>query len=60
MKAAVNREYGAPDVVRIEEVPDPVPGAKQVLVRVHASAVTAADSRIRGARFPAATACLPE
>jgi NADPH:quinone reductase-like Zn-dependent oxidoreductase len=52
MKAAVNREYGAPDVVRIEEVPDPVPGAKQVLVRVHASAVTAADSRIRGARFP--------
>lgn len=52
MRAAVNREYGAPDVVRIEEVPAPVPGAKQVLVRVHASAVTAADSRIRGARFP--------
>lgn len=52
MKAAVHREYGAPQVVRIEEVPDPVPGAKQVLIRVHASAVTAADSRIRGARFP--------
>jgi len=52
MRAAVNREYGAPDVVGVEEVPAPTPGAKQVLVRVHASAVTAADSRIRAARFP--------
>ncbi|HXH80734.1 NAD(P)-dependent alcohol dehydrogenase [Nocardioides sp.] len=52
MKAAVHREYGAPQVVHIEERPDPVPSAKQVLIRVHASAVTAADSRIRGARFP--------
>lgn len=52
MKAAVRRSYGAPDVVRIEEVPAPTPGAKQVLVRVHASAVTAADDRIRAANFP--------
>ena len=52
MKAAVRRSYGAPDVVRIEEVPAPTPGAKQVLVRVHASAVTAADARIRAAHFP--------
>ena len=52
MKAAVHRTYGAPQVVRIEELPAPVPSAKQVLIRVHASAVTAADSRIRGARFP--------
>lgn len=52
MKAAVRRSYGEPSVVRIEEVPDPTPGAKQVLVRVHATAVTAADARIRGANFP--------
>jgi NADPH:quinone reductase-like Zn-dependent oxidoreductase len=52
MRAAVHRSYGAPDVVRIEEVPAPTPGAKQVLVRVHASAVTAADARIRAAHFP--------
>ena len=52
MKAAVRRSYGAPDVVRIEEVPAPTPGATQVLVRVHASAVTAADARIRAADFP--------
>lgn len=52
MKAAVRRSYGEPSVVRIEEVPVPTPGAKQVLVRVHATAVTAADARIRGANFP--------
>jgi len=52
MKAAVHRSYGAPDVIRIEEVPAPTPGAKQVLVRVHATAVTAADARIRAAHFP--------
>ncbi|UUZ61172.1 NAD(P)-dependent alcohol dehydrogenase [Nocardioides sp. B-3] len=33
-------------------MPAPTPGAKQVLVRVHATAVTAADARIRGANFP--------
>ena len=52
MRAAVRREYGAPDVIRVEEVPAPTPGPKQVLVRVHASAVTAADARIRAADFP--------
>lgn len=52
MKAAVRRSYGEPSGVRIEEVPAPTPGAKQVLVRVHATAVTAADARIRGAHFP--------
>ena len=52
MRAAVVREYGAPDVVRVVDVDTPVPGPKEVLVRVHATAVTAADSRIRGARFP--------
>ena len=52
MKAAVRRSYGEPSVVRLEEVPVPTPGAKQVLVRVHATAVTAADARIRGANFP--------
>lgn len=52
MKAAVNRVYGAPDVVHVEEVPAPVPGAQQVLVRVRASAVTAADARVRAAHFP--------
>lgn len=53
MRAAVVDGYGAPDVVRIAEVPSPTPRADDVLVRVKAVAVTSADSRIRAARFPA-------
>jgi NADPH:quinone reductase-like Zn-dependent oxidoreductase len=53
MQAAVIDSYGPPEVVRVIEVPRPVPRAGQVLVRVRAAAVTSADARIRGARFPA-------
>lgn len=52
MRAAVVDVYGGPDVVRVEEVPDPRPGRDDVLVRVRAAAVTSADARIRAARFP--------
>jgi NADPH:quinone reductase-like Zn-dependent oxidoreductase len=58
MRAAVVREYGPPGVVRVEEVPDPVPGPQDVLVRVRATAVTSGDARIRGARFPRGFAAL--
>ncbi|PZG00184.1 NAD(P)-dependent alcohol dehydrogenase [Micromonospora endophytica] len=53
MRAAVTDRYGAPEVVRVAEVARPRPRTGQVLVRVRAAAVTSADSRIRGARFPA-------
>ncbi len=52
MRAAVVDRFGPPDVVRMEERPMPVPGKGRVLVRVRAAAVTSADARIRGARFP--------
>ncbi|GAA1074111.1 NAD(P)-dependent alcohol dehydrogenase [Nocardiopsis metallicus] len=52
MKAAVVKRYGAPDVVRLVELPVPEPRAGQVRVRVAVTAVTAGDARIRGARFP--------
>ena len=52
MRAAVVDRYGAPEVIRIAEVPRPQPRADEVLVRVEAAAVTSADSRLRGARFP--------
>jgi len=53
MRAAVIKRYGPPDVVEVIDVPDPMPGKGEVLVRVLATAVTAGDARIRGARFPA-------
>jgi NADPH:quinone reductase-like Zn-dependent oxidoreductase len=53
VKAAVYDRYGPPDEVRIDEVPTPVPGAGEILIRVRASTVSAADARIRAARFPA-------
>ena len=34
MRAAVYRSFGGPEVVRVEELPKPVPGAGEVLVRV--------------------------
>jgi NADPH:quinone reductase-like Zn-dependent oxidoreductase len=47
MKAAVYREYGPPEVVHIEEVEQPVPADDELLVRIVASTVCAADWRAR-------------
>jgi NADPH:quinone reductase-like Zn-dependent oxidoreductase len=52
MKAAVYRRYGAPDVIRIEDVPRPKPGPNDLLVRVRATTVSAGDARLRSARVP--------
>jgi len=54
MKAAVCTAYGPPRVLRIEERPAPVPGRREVLVRVRATAVTSSDVYLRGLRLPAA------
>ena len=39
MKAVVIREFGPPDVMRLEEIPTPVPGPDEVLIQVHAVSV---------------------
>lgn len=52
VRAAVVQRYGSPEQVRVVEVTTPVPRAGEVRVRVGAAAVTSADARIRGARFP--------
>ena len=49
MRAAVHRRYGPPDVVQIEDIAKPIPGDKDVLVRIHAATVCAADWRVRKA-----------
>ena len=52
MKAAVYKEYGSPDVISLEELPLPSVEANQVRVRVNATTVTSADSRLRAMRIP--------
>jgi NADPH:quinone reductase-like Zn-dependent oxidoreductase len=47
MKAAIYRRFGGPENVRIEQVPRPSVNADDVLIRVHASTVSAADHRAR-------------
>lgn len=52
MIAATARHYGPPEVMRLETLPDPVPGPGEVLVRVAAFGVTRGDARIRGLDVP--------
>jgi NADPH:quinone reductase-like Zn-dependent oxidoreductase len=51
MKAIVCDRYGRPDTLRIEEVEKPVPLDNQVLVKVNASSLNAADVEILGGAF---------
>src|SRR5512145_2705791 len=39
MKAIVIHEYGPPEVLRYEEVPDPAPRAGEIRIRIHAATV---------------------
>lgn len=50
MKAAVFDRYGGPDVLRVEDVPKPVPSDDQILVRVHATTVNRADCHLRSGK----------
>ena len=56
MKAVVLHEYGGPNKLTYEDVPDPVAGEGQVLVRVAASSVNPIDYKMRSGaakdRFP--------
>jgi NADPH:quinone reductase len=51
MKAIRVQEFGAPEVMKIEEVTKPVPAAGQVLVRVHAAGVNPYEAAQRAGTY---------
>jgi len=51
MKAIVVKEFGGPDVMKPEDVPDPTPGPGQVLIRVGAVGVNPVETYIRAGTY---------
>lgn len=62
MKAIVYREYGSPDVLKLEEVERPIPKDDELLIKIHAVSINGSDreglvgkplyARIGGLRKP--------
>jgi len=52
MRAVTAPQPGGPEALRLVELPDPVPGPGEVLVRVAATAVNRADVMQREGRYP--------
>jgi len=52
MKAIVATRYGSPEVLQLQEVKKPQPKTNEVLIKIHATSVTASDVLIRGLNAP--------
>ncbi|MFF8610952.1 NADP-dependent oxidoreductase [Streptomyces sp. NPDC015346] len=53
MKAAVMDSYGAPEVLRVADLPEPKAGPGQVRVRVKAAGLNPIDAKVRRGEFDA-------
>lgn len=51
MHAIVVREFGNPEVMQVREVPDPQPGAGEVLIRVRAAGVNPVETYVRAGSY---------
>ncbi len=52
MKAILCTAYGPPEVLQVGEVEKPIPRDNEVLIRIRATTVTAADCELRRFEFP--------
>ncbi len=59
MKAILVRAHGGPEVLRLEEAPDPQPGPGQVMVRLEAVGVNFVDVYFRMGLYPSPTPYIP-
>ncbi len=65
MKAAVFNRYGGNEVMEVKDVPAPVPGPGEVVIKVHAAGVNPVDWKVRygqariltGSKFPKVLGC---
>jgi NADPH2:quinone reductase len=51
MKAVLVHEFGDPEVMMLEDMPDPVPGPGQVVVKIKAAGVNPLDTYIRAGNY---------
>lgn len=51
MKAIQVQQFGGPEVLKVEEIPTPKPGAGQVLVRIHGAGVNPYDTYMRAGTY---------